>query len=195
MTPKVFIAGTGRAGTSFLTRFLTRLGLDTGFTATADGFVPKIRAGCELGWGVQDQTITPPSIAWLASTPRILKSPYLSLHIAALAEAGAQIEHVIVPVRSLDDATHSRLNAGLAWHSTDFAQERAFLASVLARVTGDCTRLGIPFTVLEFPQHVTDVAYSHGTLSQALPELAAIDYAVFCRVFEQLNREHAELRR
>lgn len=185
MRGKIIIAGTGRAGTSFLVRLLTRLDIDTGWNRNVDGFIPSIRAGCEIQWGSDHHNI-PPSPEWLETAPRIIKSPYLSRHLTALVEQGTKIDHVIIPIRDLDDATNSRLNAGLSWFSEDFEEEKRNLTETLAKCTNDCDMFQIPRTFLRFPQHVKDVDYAFVEMAKVFPEL---DRERFVAEFDQLNRE------
>lgn len=188
MDGKILIAGTGRAGTSSLVRLLTRLGFDTGFTPERDGYNPAIRAGCELSWSGNPRDCAP-SAEWLETAPRIIKSPYLSCHLEKMVEQGTKIDHVLIPVRDIEKATWSRLAAGLVWHSGDFEKEQANLRAVMVKCIGDCWKLGIPFTVLDFPKHVTDFGYLFGKLRKVWPEL---DRQRLSTEFLQLNQEWSQ---
>jgi hypothetical protein len=187
---KILIAGTGRAGTSFLMRLLTRCGFDTGFTPESDGYNESIRAGCELQWG-QNMAEDPPLKEWLDGSPRIIKSPFLSLHLPAIIEGGTKIDYVIVPVRELTDATKSRLHAGLAWQSTDFATELDHLNYVLTRCIDDCLKLELPFKVLTFPRHVKDSNY----LVMKLAEVFEFSSGDAERVIEEHRKLNSDLTR
>ncbi|NIP54135.1 MAG: hypothetical protein GWO26_19540, partial [Phycisphaerae bacterium] len=76
----------------------------------------KWRAGCEkrieldLGSTVEEWK------AELAVAPRILKSPEWALVLKGFVQAGIlDVEYVFIPVRDLDVAAASRIDAGLDW--------------------------------------------------------------------------------
>ena len=131
---RVIICGTGRAGTSFLVRLLTRCGIDTGFTREDDGFSDRLRAGCELratGWDSP--------AAW-AKLPRVVKSPFLSVHLAAVP---VPIDCVLIPVRDLRDATDSRQRAGLLLPGVRPEELESKLAEWLGRAVADISGLAV----------------------------------------------------
>jgi hypothetical protein len=96
----VFIAGTGRAGTSFLIRYLTELGLDTHIA----------RHGCaqfdsNANAGFEDL----PLAIEAGQLPYVVKSPWIGEYIdQILAKPEIKIDAVIVPVRDLMEAAASR---------------------------------------------------------------------------------------
>lgn len=160
---RIIICGTGRAGTSFLVRLLTRLGYDTGYTADADGFNPAIRAGCEL---IGDVDVRDPQL-W-ARLPQVVKSPFLS---TKLDQIPVPIGHVLIPVRDLDDASASRDQTGLQWAGRGMRQ-RDWLACNLGEAVATCMTRGIPFTLLQFPRLVQDAEYCLRALRGAFPFIA-----------------------
>src|SRR5580700_9301679 len=97
----VLIAGTGRAGTSFLVRYLTELGLDTelsrhGETAAWD---EAANAGLE--------TVPLAGQSW--DLPYVLKFPWTDQMIDQILDHHAiRLEAVILPVRDLSEAAMSR---------------------------------------------------------------------------------------
>jgi hypothetical protein len=153
MEPKIIIAGTGRAGTSFLVRLLTRLGYDTGYTPDREDFHPTIRAGCEQFAGDWSR-------GWWEQSPRIVKSPFLSITLPSIR---VPIDHVICPVRDLDQVQQSREENNLPWAVPP--------VEVLGKLVADCTLLGIPLTLMRFPDSVRDWGYCLLYLSEAFPEL------------------------
>lgn len=162
MKERVLICGTGRAGTSFLVRLLTRLGYDTGYSPEADGFTPGIRAGCEIaanGW--HDPK------TW-ENLPEVVKSPYLSLH---LKQVPVPVRRVLIPVRNLDEVDQSRSAIGLDWPGISIPQ-RDFLAGVLGEAVASCMDKEIPFTLMQFPRHVQDAKYCQRALATAFPDIA-----------------------
>lgn len=97
----IFIAGTGRSGTSFLVRYLTELGLDTHLSRRGKGASWHEEASA----GLEDLAL-PSSFADL---PYVVKSPWLYQHVDELVASNAvRIEVVIIPVRNLVDAATSR---------------------------------------------------------------------------------------
>jgi len=96
----LLIAGTGRAGTSFLVRYLERLGLDTGFAALdASNWDEAANAGLERDLLSDDP-----------SPPYVVKTPFATEYIDdVLARPDIALDVVIIPVRDLVDATSSRV--------------------------------------------------------------------------------------
>lgn len=174
--PRVIICGTGRAGTSALVRLLTRLGLDTGYTPDREQFHPGIRAGCEhVGHGFRDPA------TW-KTLPRIVKSPELSFHLRDLP---VPIEHVLIPVRNLEEAANSRKQTRLPWKKRRMSQ-RDSIAAALGEAVAACIPEEIPCTLLPFPRHVTDPDYTFETLCEVFPEIAA-DRPRFDAAFAEVN--------
>ena len=93
------IAGTGRAGTSFLVPYLTDLGLETHISRNGDGaWDDAAQAGLEdAPWDASD-------------LPYVLKSPWAYQFIEeTLANPAIEIEAMIIPMRDLVDAVTSRI--------------------------------------------------------------------------------------
>src|SRR5271166_3597236 len=97
----VLIAGTGRAGTSFLVRYLTELGLDTELSrqGAAAAWDETANAGLE--------TVPLAGQAW--DLPYVLKFPWTDQLIDQILDDGViRLDTVIVPVRDLNEAATSR---------------------------------------------------------------------------------------
>jgi hypothetical protein len=136
---RILICGTGRAGTSFLVRLLTYFGEDTGFSPERESYFGDVRAGCEHaanGWD---------DVALWEKLPRIVKSPYLStsLHLVPVP-----IEHILIPVRDIDDATKSREGEKLHWPGVD--DQRKKNCEVLGECIAACVTIKLPFTIIPF---------------------------------------------
>lgn len=175
MKDRVIICGTGRAGTSFLVRLLTRLGYDTGYTVDKDGYHAGIRAGCEHradGW--QDPAV------W-AELPEVVKSPFLSLY---LKQVPVPVRRVLIPVRNLDEVDQSRNATDLQWPGIQIPQ-RDFLAGVLGEAIASCMDNSIPFTLMQFPRHVKDATYCQKALATAFPDI--VQKADFAAVHKQVG--------
>lgn len=172
---KIIITGPGRSGTSFLVQLLTRLGFDTGFQPGQEHYNEATRAGCE-------QSITVDIVGGyvdrraLERAPRILKSPAWALALKGFVQHGVvEVDHVFLPIRDLDKAAASRLDAGLDWmviQTEDLEAKRQDQASVLAMVLGRaveaCEVCDIPYTIMRFPRFVKDAAYCREKLGEGL---------------------------
>ena len=138
-------------------RLFTRLGFGTGYSTDSDGYNHAIRAGCETlttDWKVPD---------W-DKQPRFVKSPFLSF---SLARVPAVIDHVLIPVRDLDDVHRSRIKSGLIW--PDLPSQRAHLAQALGECVASCVSLDIPYTIIPF-RVLAHLQFSlFGVLKDALP--------------------------
>jgi hypothetical protein len=180
----IFIAGTGRSGTSLLVRYLPELGLDTNLS----------RHGEHASWdeaanaGLEDL-----ALPTLGDLPHVVKSPRLYQHIDELIESNAvQIDVVIIPVRSLVDATASRsvveLRAAAPWMAalgktwetwaltpggcifslSPVDQARLLAAGFRVLIEG-LVRADIPILFLDFPRFAEDGAYLFDKLRPWLP--------------------------
>ncbi len=90
------IAGTGRAGTSFLVRFLDRCGLETNLAASS--WFPQARAGYEHALDAEGQL------------PYVVKDPVLFTYCTELDLSTFHIDALVVPVRDLMLAAQSRVH-------------------------------------------------------------------------------------
>ena len=114
---RIYISGTGRAGTTFLISLLTEIGLDTGFSsAEGDGsYYETARAGLEKDIFDRDG-------------PAIIKSPFLCDHLDEIIALGMSVSHIIIPVRNFQDAAKSR----------EFVQRRQQAGGPDVRLQGAC---------------------------------------------------------
>lgn len=178
------IAGTGRAGTSFLVRFLEACGLDVG---SRNGWSDRARAGME-------------HFLLDAQTPYVVKDPWLFTYCHEVDPADIEIDALIVPVRELMAAATSRVfqeriaHVERGWHrrpATDvsasaiagviYSLEPLDQARILAvgfyRLVHWAMTREVPLYLLEFPRLVDDRDYlvsslwpwlqTHCTLEQA----------------------------
>jgi len=98
----LYIAGTGRAGTSFLVRYLTAIGMDTTLS----------RRGDQAGWaedasaGLEEE----PHKLFGSDVPYVVKSPWLYLVVdEVISNAKDRIDGLIVPIRDLSQVARSRV--------------------------------------------------------------------------------------
>lgn len=184
----LFIAGTGRAGTSFLVRYLAQMGLETHVAryGTA-GWHERANAGFE------DLPI--PGAAHLL--PYVVKSPWLTECIDdVLADPAIRMRAVIIPMRDLAEAATSRVvterhaihaNAPfMAWmrrpwttqggapggvlYSLDAVDQARLLAVGFHVLVQRLVRADVPIIFLDFPRLVQDGAYLFDRLRPVLPD-------------------------
>lgn len=175
---KIIITGTGRAGTTFLVRLLTELGLDTGFTR--ENWREHVHAHCSAG---MEKDLTAPD------APRIVKDPDLCERLPGiLAEGRIAVEHALVPVRDLASASASRVRIGAhapggIVGTEDARQQHAVLAERFHHLVETLVQHDIPHTFLAFPRFACDAAYCHERLRFLLPDVSFEEFAaVFARV-------------
>jgi hypothetical protein len=185
----LYIAGTGRAGTTFLVRYLTEVGLETLLSRNpAIGEDEKANAGLE----------EPPHILDSPDLPYVVKSPWLYLVLDELLERGTfSADAVIIPVRDLGDAAASRLTlqhqsiissqvwmtdlkepwdvwatvpGGLIYSMHQVDAERV-LAVGFHHLVERLTREDIPIVFLHFPRFVHDASYLYSRLKAVTPGL------------------------
>jgi hypothetical protein len=166
------IAGTGRAGTSFLVRFLDQCGLDT--ASSTDFFDIRSRAGLEHN--VLDDHV-----------PYVVKDPWFFTYCDDVDPGAIPIDALLVPVRELMAASTSRIlqerialaegprthgpasdvssavTAGVVY-SLDPVDEARILAVGFHRLIHWATVHEVPLFLLEFPRIVNDREYLVETL-------------------------------
>ncbi|GAA4118827.1 hypothetical protein ACFFTN_13735 [Aminobacter aganoensis] len=186
-TGRVYITGTGRAGTTFLMQLLTELGLDTGFHEDdGSSYFATARAGLE--WDIFDPT-----------GPTIVKSPFLCDHMDDLLAAGFEFRHVIVPVRDISSAAASRklvqtqttgtadgiAVAGGLWGTDRGTDQADVLAHKFAAVVDALVRNDIPTTFVSFPRITKDKEYLFAKLAPIFPNIRA---SRFRSAFKRVSR-------
>jgi hypothetical protein len=167
-TRHLVISGTGRAGTSFLVRFLQACGLPTG-----DGeWFERARAGLEHRLG--------------PGAPYVVKDPSLGLYCDDVDMARVAVDALVLPVRDLQEAAASRLyqehlglaDTGIARLSNDVGSwtpggvyaslEPLDVARMLAvmqhRLLRWAARWSMPVVLLDFPRLAQDGEYLVGQL-------------------------------
>jgi len=203
MSPRrhVVIAGTGRAGTTFLVELLTRLGLDTGFnTETIESKKFKdARAGLEHDIRKEN-------------CPYIVKNPQFHEYAAEiLRRDDIAVERVLLPMRDLYAAAESRrlvekstlsrmsfterlavaetqqaLPGGL-WltTSTDPGEQEGILLWQFYDLLLALCDAAVPVTFMRYPRIVTDRPYLFEKLK---PILRDTTYESFAAAFDKTVR-------
>lgn len=193
--PHLLIAGTRRAGTSFLVRFLAEIGLDTQLA----------RAG-EIGWdeparaGLEDLPLS----TMRPDLPYVLKQPWSYQMIdEILGDPGIVLQAAIIPVRHLADVAASRtvvelraMHEAAPWmtglrqtwrdwgttpggtiYSLDPVDQSRLLAVGFHDLIERLLRADVPIILLAFPRLVDDADYLHGKLRAVLPDGATPEAA------------------
>lgn len=184
---RVFISGTGRAGTTYLVQVLTELGLDTGFKeSVASNYSALAKAGLE--WNVFDR-----------DGPHIIKSPFLCDYVDDVVAAGIDIRHVIIPVRDFASAARSRVRVqfettgtvdgptvvGGLWDTEKSSDQVAILEHKFGKLVESLTRHDIPMTFVSFPRTATDEEYLFSKLKPIFP---TIGRRAFGAAFRKVSR-------
>jgi hypothetical protein len=183
----LLIAGTGRAGTSFLVRYLTQLGLDTTLS----------RRG-QAGWdeeahaGLEELSVSAVS----ADLPYVIKSPW-AYEVAQdmLADPALRLDAVVLPMRDIVEAAASRTvlelramheqapwmadlshswetwchTAGGTVYSLSPVDQARLLALGFHRLVDRLTASDVPMLFLTFPRFVEDPDYLYDRLQPVLP--------------------------
>jgi hypothetical protein len=203
----LLIAGTGRAGTSFLVRYLTELGLDTHLS----------RAGASAGWhehanaGLEDLPLSDTD-----DLPYVIKSPWAYQYIEdLLANPTMELDAVVVPMRDLVEAAASRCIIELrdrydkmpwmgkfsqTWEhfaqtpggvifSTNPVDEARLLAVGFHHLLDQLVKADIPIVMLSFPRLIEDRDYLYRKLVPVLPRDISVDvgYAAHTKTADPLK--------
>ena len=194
----LLIAGTGRAGTSFLVRYLDELGIDTILHRTGENAAwdEEANAGLEeMPFTSQDDDL-----------PYVVKSPWLYQYIdELLADPAFIIDAVVIPVRDLAEAVMSRcvierraMHQNAPWmgecsriweewaqvpggitYSLNPLDQGRLLAVGFHHLVQRLVAADIPIIFLAFPRLVADATYLFNKLRPILPN--TIDLEVACR--------------
>jgi hypothetical protein len=188
------IAGTGRAGTSFLVRFLSACGVDAG-DLNELGFFEEAHAGYERSIFGDD-------------VPYLVKHPWMFEYLDKVDEADIEIDALIVPVRDIRDAAASRVLQERTWlaehfpdwpmrttgggvpggslYSLSIDDQAKVLALGQARLLAWAAERGTPVYLIAFPRLVDDVDYLYRSLSPWITKFVDKDRAK--RIHEDMAR-------
>lgn len=192
----LLIAGTGRAGTSLLVKYLTEIGLETHLSIRQD----------EAGWddeanaGLEDNILRGGGVA-----PYVVKSPWLFQSIdEVLASDAIKIDGVIIPVRDLAEAASSRTilelqnihnnnhwfaeehapwqvwgtTPGGALYSLNPLDQARLLAVGFHHLVERLVTAGVPIYLLAFPRFTDEPEYLYQTLKECLPSSVTKERAI-----------------
>ncbi|MEM5435623.1 hypothetical protein [Paraburkholderia diazotrophica] len=190
MKRHLVIAGTGRAGTSFLVEYLTACGLETHITRN-----PGVKLEENSNAGLEDIPDGQKDL------PYVIKSPWLFEFIDRLiARRDIGIDAVILPVRDIIQAAASRvtnemrarlsheveeytrwenwgITAGGIVYSLNPLDQARLVAMGFHHVVHRLVENDIPIVFLDFPRFATDGEYLYRQLASVLPvdKAAALD--------------------
>ncbi|WP_271023269.1 hypothetical protein [Rhizobium sp. RCAM05973] len=185
----LLIAGTGRAGTSFLVRYLSALGLDTGYKPDDKSQAWEANANA----GLERLPLVEPN----ENLPYVLKSPWSGEYIdEILASNRFSFDAIIIPMRDLVEAASSRsilehrhLHQTVGWmadrldatwevfaytpggiiYSLNPLDQARLLALGFHRLVHGAAKACIPLVFPVFPRMVEDWSYLYETLKPILP--------------------------
>jgi hypothetical protein len=180
------IAGTGRAGTSFLVKFLNRCGLDTDLESSP--------------WFVEANAGHEHALDSDSDLPYVVKDPILFSYCEELDLSRLRIDALIVPMRDLALAAYSRIhqehlamkeNPSLAHRDTevgtavpggvvyslDVLDQARILAVGFYKLLYWALANDLPLHLLEFPRMVEDRDYTLSRLWPWLGEHCSIETA------------------
>jgi hypothetical protein len=188
----LLIGGTGRAGSSFLVRYLTAAGLETTLSRYAEYAFWDNHAEA----GLEES----PLAKSFAQMPYVIKTPWLYEIIdSVLADPTLRIDAVIIPVRRLHDAAASRVivqlrdiyqcspwmaeqdkvfsnwstaAAGGCMSSLDPVDQARLLATGFHLLVERLVEADIPIVFLAFPRFAQDADYAFHKLSRFMPTMA-----------------------
>jgi hypothetical protein len=183
----IVIAGTGRAGTTFLMQLFTELGLDTGFTK--DDFITQIDSESHGGLEKDLQGVD------FENLPRVVKSPYFyEFADKVLNDTDVLIEHVFIPIRKLEDAAQSRIRvqtaaeekthkkfkgdevAGGLTRTDSKESQEVILGRQLTRLIESVSKSAKPYSFLAFPTFVQDPNYLYEAIKFLIPSTTFEDF-------------------
>jgi hypothetical protein len=154
---KIIVSGTGRAGTTFIMKIFSFLGLDTGFNPKRfeKHVDPVANAGMELYIGfIKGYRV-----------PYILKSPAFIEHIHKVLEK-TKIDYMIIPLRDFEDSAQSRFrlkdnvtNCGALWNATDVESQKMFYHKILSDYLLAMVQYDIPTIFIDFKRMIVDEKY------------------------------------
>jgi hypothetical protein len=190
----LLISGTGRAGTSFLVRYLAGMGLETHLELHGDNqWSDEANAGFEDLLSARSGT----------HLPYVIKSPWMCEIIdSVLANPSTCIDAVIIPVRDLAEAAASRViierqaihskaeftelefnenweswghtPGGMVFSLNPIDQGR-LLAVWFYQLIERLTKANIPIVLLTFPQLAEDPDYLFNKVRDLLPKAATVE--------------------
>ena len=183
MRHHLLIGGTGRAGTTFLVKYLAACGLETHLAKHPDALVDE-----NANAGLEDSPFGDADRAY------VLKSPWMYEYVdRLLADQDIALDGVIIPMRGLVEAATSRVlnelraryanealpddltlweswgtTAGGVTYSLNPIDQARLLALGFHELMNALVRHDIPVVLLDFPRFIDDADYLHRKLQPLL---------------------------
>ena len=183
MRHHLLIGGTGRAGTTFLVKYLAACGLETHLAKHPGALIDE-----NANAGLEDSPFGDANQAY------VLKSPWMYEYIdRLLKEPGIALDGVIIPMRGLVEAATSRVlnelraryanealpddltlweswgtTAGGVTYSLNPIDQARLLALGFHQLMNALVRHEIPVVLLDFPRFIEDADYLHRKLQPLL---------------------------
>ena len=183
---KIVITGTGRCGTSFLMHLFTNLGYNTGYSReeaeTQIHRIENLRAGIEHGIGSQRMT-----------NAFIVKNPdFANIRIFHDLISKYSVEHVIIPIRELENSAKSReLMAktyggygGFIEGIENLEQQKQYNAELIYNFVHGLSMHDIPFTFIQFELMMGSSDYLYRMLT-SIGRFCTIDKDRFGKIYEE----------
>ena len=189
---RIIIAGTGRAGTTFLVQLFTALGFGTGFSLAQAMHEVDAISNAGLEKDLVDDT-----------NPYVIKSPWFADDLAAaLREKRISIYAALLPMRDLFSAAESRrrvyreaeqrgfdpiTHPGSLWHTEQQRNQEDVLAEKFYKTIFPLIEFGVPLYPLEFPRLARDRDYLFTKLQPLLGE-HGVGHAEFVAAYDRVAR-------
>lgn len=124
-----------------------------------------------------------PSLRELADAYQVTKDPLFSWTLPIWLGAGANVSHVIIATRNVDEALASH-EASEHWHFRSGSDAKNSLLYSLGATVWSCLDRGVPFTLVRYPDFLDEPA----ELYRALVFPGDVTYEDFERAFHQVYR-------
>jgi hypothetical protein len=144
------------------------------------------RLDAPLDWSRFSSTVERfgPTLRHLADSHAVVKDPRFAWTLRVWAAAGANIEHVLVCIRSLDAMVASRIAAGMTGHASEQVVRNAIVYHVGLCMTA-LHDYGLEYNVVRFP----DFAKQPETLYAAMQFPESVSRERFLEAFARVARE------
>jgi hypothetical protein len=185
---KVYVAGTGRSGTTFLMIIFTLLGLDTGFD------INTWERGCYAECnGVMSgmERSTPMDDVYIIKQPGFISKVEELVH-------KVNIDFMIIPIRDYNESARSREtigsgNAGGLWNASNFEEQKIFYYTIISEYLLSMVNHSIPTIFISFERMVNDKKYLFNTLKPFLKK-ENIKYSDFERAYDTATSHQTGLK-
>lgn len=169
---KLYIGGTGRAGTTFLTLILSLLGVDPGSDGErALAQVPRGGSGFEVGEFTPEEMV-----------PYMIKGPGYISKIDSIVRKH-HIDYFIIPIRDYKTAAKSREKVGRGvpgglWGASNSEEQELFYHKIIAEYLYKMTLYDIPTIFINFEKMISNDKYLFSKLEPVLKDRSYEEFKV-----------------